>query len=166
MNKLARKTILVIALTMALIISAAGVLIMMKNRRRPADTPVEPEAVEKLIVVDSADDFRDIGVNIGEPQKAEKAEYYIIDGKIAQIDFVIDGINYTLRAAMGIDYQQLCALPGDWIKSSREGKAEYYTVKNNTESHVSVWYDTSCCFTITGGSEQQLAEITENYLNK
>ena len=52
-----------------------------------------------VVVVDSSDAFKDIGLNLVARPGAENVVYSIIDGKIANIDFVYKGHEYTSRAA-------------------------------------------------------------------
>lgn len=49
--------------------------------------------------VESAEDFKKIGISIDAPDGAENIGYAVIDGNIANIDFSLGGNNYFIRAS-------------------------------------------------------------------
>ncbi len=55
-----------------------------------------------MVQVDSPVAFSELNINIDAPENATDITYFIVDS-IAQIDFIIDGKCYTLRAAFTKD---------------------------------------------------------------
>ncbi len=49
--------------------------------------------------VESADAFKELSVTLDAPADAQNVSYAIIDGKIADIQFTLDGRSYTARAS-------------------------------------------------------------------
>ena len=62
-----------------------------------------------FVQVQSAEDFKAIGITLDAPAGAKNVEYVIIDNEIAQVLFEISGKNYTVRAsAQSGDFSGLC----------------------------------------------------------
>lgn len=57
------------------------------------------EIINPVIEQDSAKALADIGLPIDAPKGAADVQYFIIDGKLAQVDFTLDGKEYTYRAS-------------------------------------------------------------------
>ena len=58
----------------------------------------EPEPIQKA---EGPEDFADLSVSLAAPEGAENAEYYRIDGTVAEVNFIRDGIRYSFRGAPG-----------------------------------------------------------------
>lgn len=57
------------------------------------------EILNPVVEQDSAKALADIGLPIDAPQGASDVQYFIIDGKLAQVYFTLDGKEYTYRAS-------------------------------------------------------------------
>jgi hypothetical protein len=67
----------------------------------PQATPeAQAEIPNPIVEVDGAADFSDLGFIITPHQQAESVSYSIIGGKVAQINFTLDGKSYTYRGAV------------------------------------------------------------------
>lgn len=67
----------------------------------PEATPeAQAEIPNPIVEVEGSADFSDLGFIITPHQQAESVSYSIIGGKVAQINFTLDGKSYTYRGAV------------------------------------------------------------------
>lgn len=69
----------------------------------PLNTPTEPNDSNVLggnpfVEVQSADDFKSLAITLDAPDGAKEVSYAIIDGKIAEVRFELNGKSYFARA--------------------------------------------------------------------
>ena len=70
----------------------------------PEATPeAQAEIPNPIVEVEGSADFSDLGFIITPHQQADSASYSIIGGKVAQINFTLDGKSYTYRGAVTTD---------------------------------------------------------------
>ena len=91
----------------------------------------------------AADIKEQLGIDIETPQGSENAEYFIIDGQIADISFVYNDKNYYIRAS---DQQgDFSGLSADIISEEQidpENNATLYTLSSNDETYRKIeWSD-------------------------
>ena len=67
------------------------------SRRMPDESGVQGGS--PFVDVSSADAFADIGIKLDAPAGSDNAEYAVIDGSIASVRFMYDGVEYTARAS-------------------------------------------------------------------
>ena len=90
--------------------------------------------------VESADDFKALSITLDAPADAQEVSYAIIDGKIAEVGFALDGKSYIARAS---------AQEGDFSGlNGTESEAETVDAKTNAVL-VSVDADTDIYQKIT-----------------
>ena len=71
--------------------------------------------INPLVEVENADIFKEaFGIDIKAPKDAVDIEYYILNDKISQIVYVIDGKKFDLRASKSIVGQELSGIHGDF----------------------------------------------------
>lgn len=63
-----------------------------------AETAAEAEAIRQ---VEGLDAFGNLPVALGAPEGAENVEYYVIDGNVAEVNFVLGGNHYSFRGGPG-----------------------------------------------------------------
>ncbi len=63
-----------------------------------AETEAEAEAIKQ---VEGLDAFGSMPVSLGVPEGAENVEYYLIDGDVAEVNFVLGGNHYSFRGGPG-----------------------------------------------------------------
>lgn len=91
-------------------------------------TPIQPnESYEQsgnpFVDVENADAFKALSVTLDAPEGAQKTSYAIIDGKIAEIQFELNGKSYLARAS---------AQEGDFSGlNGKERSQETIDAKNN-----------------------------------
>ena len=67
---------------------------------QPAGTEPSAQLPNPLVTVDGPDAFAPLGVSIDAPQGAENVVYTILSDEVAQVDFTLDGRDYTYRASL------------------------------------------------------------------
>lgn len=103
-------------------------LVLAVTRFLPAKAPTEPSENDVLagnpfVEVQSADDFKLLAITLDAPDGAQETSYAIIDGKIAEIQFELDGKRYLARAS---------AQEGDFSGlNGKERSQETMDAKNN-----------------------------------
>ena len=118
-----------------------------------------------MVECKSSEDFAKYGLTLKTPANATDVSYYMIAGQIAEIKCVIGGKEYCFRAAKDSDYQSLSGVYGDWIRSDRSSKAEYYQIKGDPEYHVAGWTAEGITYCAsTTASEEDLAKAVEEYI--
>ena len=70
----------------------------------PGSTPTQPdislvEGGNPFVEVENADAFKALSITLDAPEGAQEVFYAIIDGKIAEIQFVMNGKSYHARAS-------------------------------------------------------------------
>lgn len=94
----------------------------------PGNTPMRPDESNvqggnPFVEVESADAFRSLSITLDAPGGAQETSYAIIDGKIAEIQFELDGKSYLARAS---------AQEGDFSGLNGEDRSqETIDAKNN-----------------------------------
>ena len=75
----------------------------------PEETPAAggTQIVNPLVPVGSAGDFLPLGLWLDSPEGAEDPIYTIVAGRTAQVDFVLDGAAYCLRASAELEREAL-----------------------------------------------------------
>lgn len=111
--------------------------------------------------VDSAEDFASIDINIDAPSDANDVRYYILDGKIAQIDFILDGHKYTFSASR-LD-GDLSGVSGK-TESSESIDAEHNAVLEQVEHSIwkAYWNDGDMNYFMTnddGAAKEAIVNI-------
>lgn len=71
-----------------------------------AETEPQTGLPNPIVEVGSASDFEKIGVYIDAPEGATDVRYSILSDQLAQVDFKLDGANYTYRAAITEDEEE------------------------------------------------------------
>ncbi len=105
--------------------------------------PVDgPEAIEEQL-----------GIYMYAPEEATDVQYSIIDDRVAQVDFVMDGRNYTARIEKTPEYEDISGYytgfkhekDMDWIGY------EYHIAYNVSQEGVATWYDTftGCSYSVS-----------------
>lgn len=84
-----------------LYILLALMLTAMLSGCKPATEP-EPQVglPNPIVEIEDASDFGKTGVSIDAPEGATDIRYSIISDQLAQVDFTLDGVTYTYRAAI------------------------------------------------------------------
>lgn len=106
-----------LAACLAIVIAAGFVLSHFFDRSEPDDPPVFVGS--PFEDVDGPEGFEKLGFTIDAPENAENLYYCIYDGKIARVDFTLNGHAYTYEAAK---------LDGNFSRA--EGEAVGSTVLN------------------------------------
>ena len=70
----------------------------------PGSTPAQPDGknvqiANPFVEVENAEAFKALSVTLDAPEGAQEISYAIIDGKIAEIQFKLDGKSYLVRAS-------------------------------------------------------------------
>lgn len=52
-----------------------------------------------IVEVESAEEFRALGITLDAPTEAQEVSYAVIDGKIAEVQFTLEGKTYLARAS-------------------------------------------------------------------
>ena len=67
----------------------------------PATDPTEGgvQIANPFVEVESADDFKALSITLDAPDGAGEVSYAVIDGKIAEVRFTLDGKSYLARAS-------------------------------------------------------------------
>lgn len=86
-----------LAACLAIVIAAGFVLPHFFDRSEPDDPPVFVGS--PFEDVDGPEGFEKLGFTIDAPENAENLYYCIYDGKIARVDFALNGHEYTYEAA-------------------------------------------------------------------
>ena len=86
-----------LAACLAIVIAAGFVLPHFLDRSEPDDPPVFVGS--PFEDVDGPEGFEKLGFTIDAPENAENLYYCIYDGKIARVDFTLNGHEYTYEAA-------------------------------------------------------------------
>ncbi len=75
------------------------------NKSNESDQNIQ--MVNPVVNVTSVEDFIDIGIYLNAPKSAENVEYFIIDNSIAQVEFMLEEREYTLRGSKTIHSSDL-----------------------------------------------------------
>ena len=86
-----------LAACLALVLALSAVLPRVVNGGQPSDPPVLGGSPFEDVT--GPEDFEKLGFTIDAPAGAENRYYCIYDGKIARVDFTLDGHEYTYEAA-------------------------------------------------------------------
>lgn len=86
-----------LAACLAIVIAAGFALPHFLDRSEPDDPPVLVGS--PFEDVDGPEEFEKLGFTIDAPENAENLYYCIYDGKIARVDFSLNGHEYTYEAA-------------------------------------------------------------------
>ncbi len=103
-----------------------------------------PAVANPIEEVDSADQIMDeLDIFITVPDGAKDVQYSIIDHSVAQVDFVLDGVNYNHRIKKT---DQLEDISGVYTEFETEKDMEwvdypYHIAYNEGGEGVSTWYD-------------------------
>lgn len=81
---------------------------------------------------------QELGFSIKAPEKAEDASYYVVSGQIAEVNFLLDGHGYSLRASKaegdisGLYGELVSEQPlgdGATLTTLKSGDADWYCLK-------------------------------------
>ena len=109
----------------------------------------EAELVNPLVETDAQGIMDQLGFEFGVPEGAEDVEYYILDGKIAQMRFEENDTDFTARIKAADDgFEDISGMYYDWTAVSEDETLGYCKAKSmsyvsETEDDVMVmlWYD-------------------------
>ena len=148
--------------SLAACVAAAVVIGIMLPRITKQPVADDPPllAVSPFEDVSGSEEFEKLGFTISAPEGAEEIFYCIVDGEIAQIDFMLESHNYLYRAAK---------LDGDFsgangkVASSTSLNAEYNAVLDrlSPESWRAHWVKDGISFYLInfdGASEEAVSE--------
>lgn len=137
----------------------------------PAKAPAEPNESNVLggnpfVEVQSADDFKPLAITLDAPDKAVNVSYAIIDGKIAEIQFELNGKSYLARAsAQEGDFSGLNGREISQETIDAKNNAVLTAVQTDTDTFYKiVWTNGKikyCLFATDGASKQQTTAVYE-----
>jgi len=114
----------------------------------PEETPQRSEAPEKmpaggetqianpLVTVESAADFLPLGLWLDGPEGAEETVYTIIADRTAQVDFVLDGAAYCLRASTELEREALSGVYEPFEDAAEDMSIDYEDGGVGVEIHT------------------------------
>ncbi|MGN0670306.1 MAG: hypothetical protein ACI4JZ_07130 [Oscillospiraceae bacterium] len=136
---------------------------------RLVSPPVESGGVEipnPFMMVNSADDFEQkLSLRADAPAGSEDIAYSILDGSIAQVDFIYGGKSYTLRASN--QSGDFSGINGTLIKSDKidaQTDAVLETIRGIDYNYFKLkWTNGAVTFILSNRDETTAESITEIY---
>ncbi len=136
---------------------------------RLVSPPIESSGVEipnPFQTVNSADDFeQQLHFRADAPAGSEDTAYSILDGSIAQVDFIYGGKSYTLRASR--QSGDFSGINGTLIKSDKidaQTDAVLDTIRGTDYNYFKLkWTNGAVTFILSNGDETTAESITEIY---
>ncbi len=108
--------------------------------------------------VESAEAFRELSINLDAPEAAQNVFYAVIDGKIAQVQFELDGKSYIARAsAQDGDFSGIVGEESDSETVDAQNNAVLSEIQSDTASFYKiVWTNgkVNYCLYGTDGAER------------
>ena len=123
-----------------------------------------------ISVKDSSSLKESTGIEIEAPSDAGGVEYNALGDEIADVTFMIDGHEYTLRASKRTD--DFSGLYGDAVEDSKsiasaDGNASYEVLTSGDEIYRKIaWSDGDTAYILTntdGASEEEFLKVYESY---
>lgn len=124
--------------------------------------------------VDGVEAFTKLDVYMNPPDGAKEVTYYTIGKKIAQIDFALDGIEYTYRGSTleedisGINEEFV----GDPLKITTKGGAEIQIKATTSDARIATWKNSGASYCLLAAKDakgesmavlsQQIAQYQED----
>ena len=150
-----------IILALLVVAGAVGIYALRAGKKQEPEIVNMPNPVK---AVDSAEEFKGIGLQLPVPVKAQETRFSIIAGNLAEIDCTIDGEQFTFRAQKEADVQSLSGIYGQWKESASENGVTYYTVEGDPVYYISSWQKDGVTYCIsTDASLENLKKVTEEY---
>lgn len=135
----------------------------------PGSTPMPPEDSSVLVgnpfaAADGPEDFKAIGITLDAPAGAENAAYFIIDSKIAVVNFAVNGKKYEARASgQRGDFSGLVGSEEELEIVDAQSNAILYRVEAAGTYYKITWTDGRVNFCLYGTDGAGAAEVRAVY---
>ena len=140
----------------AVVLSAICLMILCAACAKKEEPAKEPEtaATEEakvgvpnpMVEVTKDELMEKLGLGFNVPEGAENVKYFIIDGKMAEMQFVFNTVKINARILPTAEYEDISGMYYQW-QNSEKGKVGYSDAdiklyKGETESaQIILWYD-------------------------
>lgn len=138
-----KRSLVVLFLVMISIVFVACSVDEAETPQAQMPNPVQESSADEIM--------EELGFSLLTPYGAEDIAYSIIDmsdeGKMAQVDFTLDGIGYTYRAMAAAEWTDISGMYFEWTEevetdvSYNSGKT-FIAEDGDTKVGVILWYDT------------------------
>lgn len=149
-----------------LVIAVVGIRVIPGIVSSPVDSGSEVQIANPFQAVNSADEFEErLKFRIDAPAGSEDIAYSILDGEIAQADFIFGGNSYTLRASK--QSGDFSGINGTLIKSDKidaANDAVLETIRGMEFNYYKLtWTDGAVNYILANNTEIATEDITGVY---
>lgn len=148
------------------VIAVIGIVkIMPLINNTPSNPGGDVQIPSPFVTVDSAKDFEKLGIELEAPSEAEDVAYSILDGKVADISFLLEGHFYNVRASkQSGDFSGLQGDRIDSIQIDSETNATIETLRSGDEIFYKIsWTNGEINFILINTDAADADKITAVY---
>ncbi len=149
-----------------LCLAATGIFRLAHGKTPDAPGESSVQIANPFVEVNSADDFKAIGVALDAPAGAENIAYTIIDNRIADVVFEIGGMSFTVRAsAQSGDFSGLFGTEETLETVDARNNAVLSVVKTDNSEYFKVTWTNGkvnyCLYGADGAGVEQVRAVYE-----